>query len=43
MGDANMAGGLVQHWVAVADADGRTRLEAHWADPRAHVQITHAA
>jgi len=43
MGNTNMAGGLVQHWVAVTDTDGRTRLEAHWADPSAPTHVTHAA
>jgi len=43
MGNTNMAGGLVQNWVAVTDADGRTRLEAHWVDPSTPTHVTHAA
>jgi len=44
MSDANMAGGLVQTWVAVTDKDGRTHLEAHWVEPgTAPTHVTHAA
>jgi len=43
MSDANMAGGLVQHWVTVTDADGGTRLEAHWLDASSPTHVTHAA
>jgi len=32
MGDINAATGPLRcHWVQVTDADGRTRMEAHWA------------
>jgi len=47
MSDANMAGlmqqGLIQHWVAVTDADGGTHLEAHWLDASSPTHVTHAA
>lgn len=48
MSDQTPTGGLVQTWIAVADTDGRTRLEAHWVDHRvgpngATVHATHAA
>lgn len=30
------AGRPVCHWVAVSDAQGRTRMEARWTAPSAH-------
>lgn len=44
MGDKNMAGGLVQTWVAVTDTDGRTHLEAQWVHAGSTpTHATHAA
>ena len=43
MDEPTTAGGLVQHWVAVTDAAGRTRLEAQWALPSAPTHVPHAA
>lgn len=44
MGDSTMTSGLVQTWVPVTDASGRTHLEAHWVDSStAPTHITHAA
>ena len=43
MGDTTMTGRLVQHWVTVTDAAGRTRLEAQWAPPGAPTHVPNAA
>ncbi len=34
MMNKKMANGLVQTWVAVTDARGRTRFEARWVAPQ---------
>ncbi len=43
MSNNQMAAGLVQTWVPVTDAEGRTRLEARWSDPSLPTHATHAA
>lgn len=44
MSNRTMTATLVQTWVPVTDADGRTRLEAHWGDPsNTPTQVGHAA
>ena len=42
MMDKKMANGLVQTWVAVTDARGRTRFEARWVAPQSNAPA-HAA
>jgi hypothetical protein len=42
--DTMRTSALVQTWVPVTDARGRTHLEARWIDaPQTHSQTTHAA
>lgn len=43
MSDAPGPTSLTQTWVAVTDADGRTRLEAHWAPATPAHTPAHAA
>jgi hypothetical protein len=49
MRESQTSGGLVMRWVPVADAHGRTHLEAHWTQapgpiaPGAPVAPAHAA
>lgn len=43
MNEKTRTTGLVQTWVSVTDAQGRTRLEARWVPATHAAQVVHAA